>query len=187
MDSKSTLGVKPGEAPASPKLRCCFGVAASNPDWRCNNDATHISTFNGKDCAGKDGVLCWCNEHGPASRATKTPGHGFRDVTHEDVLKWGLISLLVSDGKRGVITHEVKAWPEFFQPVWDQVKLFEIRKNDRDYRVGDLLIIDEWSPITRVFTGRRIEAIILYVTNFEQKPGFVVMGMSVGRRGSRPS
>lgn len=43
-------------------------------------------------------------------------------------------------------THEVKSWPEFFIPVNDGVKPFDLRRNDRDYQVGDLLRMREWVP-----------------------------------------
>lgn len=35
--------------------------------------------------------------------------------------------------------HELKTWPDFFRDVADGRKKFEIRKDDRDYKVGDLL------------------------------------------------
>lgn len=35
------------------------------------------------------------------------------------------------------ITHDLKIYPEFFSAVCTGVKRAELRKNDRDYRVGD--------------------------------------------------
>lgn len=42
--------------------------------------------------------------------------------------------------------HKLKCWPEFFIVVQSGRKNFEIRKNDRDYKVGDELILSEWAP-----------------------------------------
>jgi ASCH domain. len=40
--------------------------------------------------------------------------------------------------------HDIKIWPEFFDAVQSGRKNFEIRKNDRDYKVGDILLLREW-------------------------------------------
>ena len=52
--------------------------------------------------------------------------------------------------------HELKTWPEFFEPLYDGTKTFEVRKNDRGFRVGDRLRLREWE-VPEVFTGQEIE------------------------------
>lgn len=37
--------------------------------------------------------------------------------------------------------HELKILPEYFEAVTSGRKQFEIRKNDRDFKVGDQLIL----------------------------------------------
>jgi len=39
--------------------------------------------------------------------------------------------------------HEHKILPEFFEAVILGFKTFEIRKNDRDYKVGDIVFLNE--------------------------------------------
>lgn len=78
--------------------------------------------------------------------------------------------------------HEVKSWPEFFEAVWIGHKPFEIRKDDRDYKVGDALTLREWCPMLKRFLGRVIVAEITYRTTFEQHDGFVVLGIRLVRR-----
>lgn len=43
-------------------------------------------------------------------------------------------------------THHLKAWPCFFERCLDGSKPFEIRLNDRDFRVGDVIVLHEWDP-----------------------------------------
>lgn len=42
--------------------------------------------------------------------------------------------------------HTLKCWPPYFREVRDDLKLLEIRQNDRDYQDGDLLALLEYLP-----------------------------------------
>jgi hypothetical protein len=42
--------------------------------------------------------------------------------------------------------HELKCWPEFFQAILDDRMRFNLRRDDRDFRVGDRLLLKEWDP-----------------------------------------
>lgn len=42
--------------------------------------------------------------------------------------------------------HELKCLPQYFQPLVDSAKMFEVRQNDRPFRVGDILVINEYVP-----------------------------------------
>ncbi len=44
------------------------------------------------------------------------------------------------------MTHEIKCWPQYFQRCKDGSKTFELRKNDRGYQPGDIVIMREWNP-----------------------------------------
>ena len=59
--------------------------------------------------------------------------------------------------------HELKTWPVYFEALWDERKRFEIRKNDRDYREGDELLLREYDPERGEYSGREIEAKVTYV------------------------
>jgi ASC-1-like (ASCH) protein len=50
------------------------------------------------------------------------------------------------------MTHGLKTWPEHFQKVKSGEKTFEIRKNDRDFKVGDDIILFEFDPIAEQYT-----------------------------------
>lgn len=81
-----------------------------------------------------------------------------------------------------VITHDLKIRSEFFEAVRSGVKRFEIRRNDRGYKVGDLLCLHETDGAG--YTGRSVAKFVSYITDFEQRSGFVVMGISSIRQAS---
>lgn len=59
------------------------------------------------------------------------------------------------------MVHELKILPKWFEDVARQKKTFEIRKNDRDYNVGDTLILKEWDK--GKYTGREIKRTVSYI------------------------
>jgi hypothetical protein len=81
--------------------------------------------------------------------------------------------------------HELKCWPEFFVPISHRLKTFEIRKNDRDFQVGDILILEEWDPEDEDYTGRTITAFVPYIMRPGSGPtsgikdGFVIMALEI--------
>ncbi|MCV9380446.1 DUF3850 domain-containing protein [Aeromonas hydrophila] len=71
--------------------------------------------------------------------------------------------------------HELKIKPEYFAAIYFGEKTFEIRNNaDRNFQVGDTLLLKAWDG---EFTGDFVEKVVSYITDFEQKPGYVVMGL----------
>lgn len=58
---------------------------------------------------------------------------------------------------------EKKVWPEFFQKIIDGDKKCELRLDDFDCTAGDTLILKEWDPKTRAFTGRRTKKIVTHI------------------------
>lgn len=58
--------------------------------------------------------------------------------------------------------HDLKTWPEFFTPVFDGKKNFELRKDDRHFMVGDLLRLREWEPNTASYSGREVTKVITF-------------------------
>ena len=58
---------------------------------------------------------------------------------------------------------EKKIWPEFFKKALSGEKNFELRLADWEYKAGDVLVLKEWNPVTKEYTGRRIEKEVSYV------------------------
>ncbi len=77
------------------------------------------------------------------------------------------------------MTHELKILPEFFQAVKRGDKRFELRKKDRNYQVGDMLILQEWTG--GEYTGESIARFITYVYIGKGKyglaEGYCVLGI----------
>ena len=125
--------------------------------------------------------------------------------------------------------HKLKLLPGFFKEVLLGNKNFEIRKNDRNFHVGDLVTLNEFDPsnfywsngelwnvdeneaktyllkdidkylannpmdkdqkeskrkeyitkglVDAHYTGSSVDRIITFVTDYEQKDGYVVFGM----------
>ncbi len=70
-------------------------------------------------------------------------------------------------------TIDLKIAPEYFEAQLQGKKKFEIRRNDRDFQVGDKLRLNEWDD---GYTGRTTTVRIEYMTDYKQKPGYVVLG-----------
>ena len=81
--------------------------------------------------------------------------------------------------------HELKTLPEYWDAVNSGAKTFEVRKNDRDFKVGDSLKLLRFAknPMTgawRVNQRKAISRRITYILTggqFGIEPGYVVMGL----------
>lgn len=62
-------------------------------------------------------------------------------------------------------THRVKSWTQFFWAIKAGLKLHDLRKNDRDYRVGDTVILCEYDWVKGVYTGNEVAAEISFITS----------------------
>ena len=83
--------------------------------------------------------------------------------------------------------HELKCHPKHFQPAWVGDKTFEIRLNDRNFHERDEIVLREWEPgdtpiDVGEYTGREIEGVIEYLTDFRQRQDWVVFSYRVTTR-----
>ncbi|MDQ7794129.1 MAG: DUF3850 domain-containing protein [bacterium] len=69
--------------------------------------------------------------------------------------------------------HCLKTWPEFFKAMKRGRKRFDIRRDDRGFKVGDRLVLEEWDPSTQSYTG---EGLIFRVTYCLRKQPWVPKG-----------
>lgn len=76
--------------------------------------------------------------------------------------------------------HPLKTWPRFYKALADGSKTFEVRKNDRDFQVGDVLELREWDHETEKYTGREMAKVVTYVLHggaFGIDADFCVLGL----------
>lgn len=66
------------------------------------------------------------------------------------------------EGHPGQQVHQIKCLRSTFDLSRDNVKLFEVRRNDRDYAVGDIVEMFEWLP-TDGYTGRFLRGSIVAI------------------------
>ncbi|MDD5071195.1 MAG: DUF3850 domain-containing protein [Patescibacteria group bacterium] len=81
---------------------------------------------------------------------------------------------------------EKKIWPEYFRAILDGRKNFELRLADFNVGEGDILVLREWNPEKKEYTGRSLEKEVKYTlkikeTNFWPKEevdkyGYQVIG-----------
>ncbi|MBO9706786.1 MAG: DUF3850 domain-containing protein [Caulobacter sp.] len=75
--------------------------------------------------------------------------------------------------------HELKTWPKYFAAVRSGKKRFEIRRNDREFAVGDVLVLREFDPEADAYTGQVEERQITFLLSEEDYGvihGFVAIG-----------
>ena len=78
--------------------------------------------------------------------------------------------------------HHLKILPRFFEDIVSNHKRFEIRYDDRMYRVGDVLVLHEMR--NEAMTGRKIHVQVQYIhrndeSNAYLEGGYCVLGFTV--------
>lgn len=71
--------------------------------------------------------------------------------------------------------HELKIWPQYFEPVIEGRKTFEVRKNDRDFQEMDIVTLKEWDQHTQEYTGQFAQFEIGYMLPIND--GYVVFSL----------
>lgn len=57
--------------------------------------------------------------------------------------------------------HELKILPKYFKDIVDGYKNFELRKNDRDFKIGDTLMLKEFE--NGEYTGDSTQVVVTYI------------------------
>lgn len=75
--------------------------------------------------------------------------------------------------------HNLKIKPKYFEDVKKEIKKFEVRFNDRNFKVGDLIVLEEFD--NRGYTGKYISAEITYICDDPEfvKKDYVILGIKL--------
>lgn len=156
--------------------------AGGDVEWLCGfGTGRHPNAVKGdSDCA-----------------SASTQGEGEGDETPRDIeldrdeLRAGARNIRQGEGGdeedwlEEATTHELKCWAPYFEEVQSGRKSFEVRRNDRAFKVGDLLKLRETDPETSAYTGRECERCVSYKFGFPTvneafglHPEFVVLALA---------
>lgn len=90
-------------------------------------------------------------------------------------------------------THELKCWPMYFDDLAEGRKKFEVRQNDRAFRIGEVIVFHEYAPRPAApgriysdnhplgrYTGRQCTRRITYVfgDHVGLRGSYVVLGLA---------
>lgn len=78
------------------------------------------------------------------------------------------------------MTHELKTWGEYYEAVLAGKKKFEVRKNDRDFKEGDILLLNKWDRQRNEYAGAQTAFLITYVLTggqFGIEKGYCVLSL----------
>lgn len=117
------------------------------------------------------------------------------------------LNALLKHPETKLTTHDLKVWPEFFGPIHNGDKLFELRYDDRYYKVGDGLVLREFAPCRAcggmkmiaqpgdappipcldckgtggAYTDRSVRRVITYLlrSHVALQRGYVILGLSL--------
>ncbi|BCU90660.1 hypothetical protein YP72344_21550 [Yersinia pseudotuberculosis] len=74
--------------------------------------------------------------------------------------------------------HRLKILPEYFNAVFNGYKKAELRANDRDFSVGDFLLLREWE-LTTEYSGRKLVVEITHITPCDfALPNYVMLSFN---------
>ena len=85
-------------------------------------------------------------------------------------------------------THHLKSWPQFFKPIREGTRTHELRRNDRSFTIGDVLVLHEFDPATQCYSGEQCEVRITSITSFAEpcavsneamNPNFCILSIRV--------
>ncbi len=86
------------------------------------------------------------------------------------------------------MTHELKILPEYFKAVIFGKKTFELRKDDRGYRVNDKLVLREWNG--REYTGRQSVRYVSYIYkgcgDYGLEEGYCILSLKTSPSAAMP-
>jgi hypothetical protein len=84
--------------------------------------------------------------------------------------------------------HFLKTVQPYFDEVWEGRKKFEVRNNDRDFKEGDYVYLQEFNPENNLYSGKEVRAIITYVLKefHALSNGYVAFSFNITQHINKP-
>ena len=75
--------------------------------------------------------------------------------------------------------HALKTEILYFKEIKSGTKVFEVRRFDRPFQVNDDIVLQEWNPIDKTYTGNEWHGKITYILDDERfcKKGYCVLSI----------
>jgi ASC-1-like (ASCH) protein len=79
------------------------------------------------------------------------------------------------------MTHALKTTQPHFDNVKAGKKPFELRKNDRNFKEGDEIILQEYDPESKKYSGQEVKGVITLVMTDERfmRKDMAVLGIKL--------
>ena len=84
------------------------------------------------------------------------------------------MSVLSSNG-----FHVLKCHPQNFRAILSGKKPWEVRVNDRNFRLDDVLYLREWDPESKEYTGRTTTRRVTYLSELDKFGAKGFVGMTI--------
>lgn len=103
---------------------------------------------------------------------------GYNKAILEFVSQFHKRSVELKDIEESAKVVEKKILPEYFKAIIEEKKHFEIRKDEDNLQIGDILILKEWNG--KEYTGQSVSAKITYVLRnapeYGLMEGYIIVG-----------
>lgn len=141
-------------------------------------------------CNVKTGTCTKCDQYESRSEAYKTDEQRYSEeqdrIDRETAKKLReqadeerMNNIPSASGESGQKVHQIRLGASFFEDACNNIKSFELRKNDRGYKKGDILELMEFADGRN--TGRMVRKLVTYIledyTGLED--GFCIMATSL--------
>lgn len=148
-------------------------------------------------CNVKTGTCTKCDQYKNKSEAYKTDEQRYSEeqdrIDRETAKKLReqedeerMNSIPSASGENGQKVHQIRLGASFFEDGCSNIKSFELRKNDRDYKKGDILELMEFLDGRN--TGRMVRKLVTYIledyTGLED--GYCIMATSLVNKDGEP-
>lgn len=65
-------------------------------------------------------------------------------------------------------THHLKIWPEYYKEVVEGRKKAEVRVNDRNFQVGDILVLQEYNSVKDYLTCNMVTVNVTHILDLNR-------------------